>query len=134
MGYFNYFPQSRKLLQALHCTAQDCALHCQNATHLKMDHETISIYIQQKYPFFWKPGASRILLQLKTCFKVGKILEGCLDLILSSLSSVKIQIEGGKITENLGLKSSPQMVKISFVLFLFKFSIQNCISLFLTIF
>ena len=33
-----------------------------------MDHETISIYIQQKYPFFWKPGASRILLQLKTCF------------------------------------------------------------------
>jgi hypothetical protein len=59
-------------------------------------------------PFFWKPGASRILLQLKTCFKVEKILEGCLDLILSSLSSVKIQIEGGKITENLGLKSSPQ--------------------------
>ena len=85
-----------------------------------MDHETISIYIQQKYPFFWKPGASLILLQLKTCFKVEKILEGCLDLILSPLYSVKIQIEGGKITENLGLKSALQTVNIFFCFFPFQ--------------
>ena len=118
MGYFNYFPQSRKLLQALHCTAQDCALHCQNATHLKMDHETISIYIQQKYPFFWKPGASRILLQLKTCFKVENILEGCLDLILSSLSSVKIKSRAGKFLKIWG-SNRPT------IFFFFSFSFSN---------
>ena len=32
--------------------------------------------------------------------KVGKILEGCLDLILSPLPSVKIQIMGGKIRKS----------------------------------
>jgi hypothetical protein len=49
---------------------------------------------------------------------------------------MKIQIMGGKITENLGFKSLLRKVKIflSFFLFIFKFSIKNCISLFLTIF
>ena len=55
---------------------------------------------------------------------------------LVTLPSVKIQIMGGKITENLGFESPLRKVKNSFVIFLFifKFSIKNCISLFLTIF
>ena len=53
--------------------------------------------------------------------KVEKILEGFLDLIPSPLSSVKIQIVGGKITENVGFKSSLQKVK-SCLSFFFPFS------------
>ena len=65
--------------------------------------------------------------------KVKNILEGCLGLIPSPLYSVKIQIMGGKITENLGFKSPLRKVKnfLSFFLFIFKFSIKNCRSLFL---
>ena len=46
------------------------------------------------------------------------------------------QIEGGKITENLGFKSLLLKVKNFFVLLLFFFQIlhKNCISLFLTMF
>ena len=48
----------------------------------------------------------------------------------------QIQIKSPKITENLGFESTLGKVKKMFVLFLFifKFSIQNCMSLFFTIF
>ena len=52
--------------------------------------------------------------------KVEKILEGFLDLIPSPLSSVKIQIMGGKY-----LKIWRSIILFFFI---FKFSIQNCIS------
>ena len=66
--------------------------------------------------------------------KVLSLLEACFDLISGSSLHMKIQIMGGKITENLGFKSPLRKVKIflSFFLFIFKFSIKNCISLFLT--
>ena len=69
-------------------------------------------------------------------FKVLSLLEAYIDLILDSSLHMKIQIMGGKITENLRFKSPLRKVKIglSFFLFIFKFSIKNCISLFLTIF
>ena len=58
--------------------------------------------------------------------KVKNILEGCLGLIPSPLCSVKIQIMGGKIRKSdVGIPT-----QFFFVLFLFKFSIQNCKSLF----
>ena len=68
--------------------------------------------------------------------KVCKVLS-LFDLISSPSPSMKIQIMGGKITENLGFESLLWKVKNCFVLFLFifKFSVKkNCISLFLTIF
>ena len=68
--------------------------------------------------------------------KVCKVLS-LFDLISSPSPSMKIQIMGGKITENLGFESLLWKVKNYFVLFLiiFKFSVKkNCISLFLTIF
>ena len=54
--------------------------------------------------------------------KVLTLLEACFDLILDSLLSMKIQIMGGKITENLGFKSPLRKVKkiLFFFLFLFK--------------
>ena len=55
------------------------------------------------------------------------LLEPCFDLILSSSLSMKIQIIGGKITENLGINY------FSFLDFIFKFSRNNYISLFLLI-
>ena len=63
--------------------------------------------------------------------KVLSLFEACFDLILSPSPSMKTQIMGGKITENLGLKS-PQF----FCPFSVHFQIlhKNCISLFLTIF
>ena len=65
-------------------------------------------------------------------FKVLSLLEAFFDLILSPSTSMKIQIMGGKITENMGFKSLLQKVKKKFVLFLFtfKFSMKNWISLF----
>ena len=47
---------------------------------------------------------------------------------------LEIQMKGGKFFENLGFELPLLKVKICFVLFLFlfKFSLQNCISLFLT--
>ena len=55
--------------------------------------------------------------------KVLSFLEACFDLILSSSLSMKIQIMGGKITENPGFKSLFWKVKmfLFFVLFIFKF-------------
>ena len=69
-------------------------------------------------------------------YKVLSLVEACFDLISPSSLSMKIQIIGGKITENLGFKSPLRKVKnfLSFFLFIFKFSIKNCISVFLTIF
>ena len=67
--------------------------------------------------------------------KVLSLFEVCFDLISSPSPSMKIQIKGGKITENLGFESPHRKVKkIVLILFIFKFSIKNCISLFLSIF
>ena len=57
-------------------------------------------------------------------------------MISSPPPSMKIQIMGGKITENLGFKSPLRKVKkfLSFFLFIFKFFTQNWVSLILTIF
>ena len=49
--------------------------------------------------------------------KVLSLLEACFDLISGSSLHMKIQIMGGKITENLGFKSPLRKVKIFFVLF-----------------
>ena len=53
--------------------------------------------------------------------KVLSLLEAYFDLISGSTLSMKIQIMGGKITENLGLKSPLPKVKI-FCSFFFSFS------------
>ena len=55
--------------------------------------------------------------------KVLSLLEACFDLISGSSLHMKIQIMGGKITENLGFKSLLWKVKIFlfFFLFIFKF-------------
>ena len=79
-----------------------------------------------------KLAKSRILHFTKFV-KVLSLLEGCFDLISSPSPSIKIQIVGGKITENLGFESPLRKVKKLFVLFLFifKFSLyKNCLSLF----
>ena len=44
--------------------------------------------------------------------KVPSLLEACFDLISGSSLHMKIQIMGGKITENLGFKSLLRKVKI----------------------
>ena len=66
--------------------------------------------------------------------KVVSFLEACFDLISSP--SLSIQIMGGKITENLGFKSSLRKVKnfLFFFLFIFKFFTQKWISFILTTF
>ena len=89
----------------------------------------------EKFGIFFKWSKDWHIL-IKAWLKVLSILEACFDLISSHSPSMKIQIMGGKITENLGFQSPLQKVKKNFVLFLFifKFSIKNCISLFLTIF
>ena len=52
----------------------------------------------------------------------GKVfLEACFDLILPRSLSMKIQIMGRKITENLGFKSLLWKVKILYSFFLFLF-------------
>ena len=58
---------------------------------------------------------------LKLTCKVLSLLEACFDLIWGSSPSMKIQIMGGKITENLGFKSPLRKVKI-FCSFFFSFS------------
>ena len=45
-------------------------------------------------------------------YKVLSLLEACFDLISGSSLSMKIQIMGGEITENLGFKSPLRKVKI----------------------
>ena len=65
--------------------------------------------------------------------KVLSLLEVYFDLISSPSPSIKIQIMGGKNTENLGLETPLlRNVKIFFSLFLFifKFFTKICISLF----
>ena len=53
--------------------------------------------------------------------KVLSLLEACFDLIMGSSLSMKIQIMGRKVTENLGFKSS--LWKVNFFLsFFFSFS------------
>ena len=85
-------------------------------------------------------GFSKICAEITSKFsppvKVLSLLEACFDLTSGSSLSMKTQIMGGKITENLGFKSPLRKVKIfcPFFLFIFQFSIKNCISLFLTIF
>ena len=66
--------------------------------------------------------------------KVLTFLEACFDLISSSSLPMKIQIMGGKMTENPGFKSPHRKVKkfLFFFLFLFKFFTQNWVSLNLT--
>ena len=53
----------------------------------------------------------------KMTFKVLSFLEPCFDLISGSKLSMKIQIMGGKLTENLGLKS--QLRNVNFFFFSF---------------
>jgi hypothetical protein len=55
--------------------------------------------------------------------KVLSLLGACFDLISGSSLSMKIQIMGGKITENLGFKSPLLKVNkfLFFFLFIFKF-------------
>ena len=57
--------------------------------------------------------------------KVLSFLEVCFDLILSPSLSMKIQIMGGKITENLGFKSLLRKVKNILSLFSFHFQILH---------
>ena len=64
---------------------------------------------------------AHVKVSWKTDFKVEKLYPPCLDLISSPSLSMKIQILGGKITENLGFKSPLRMVKF-FCSFLFLFS------------
>ena len=66
--------------------------------------------------------------------KVVFFLEACFDLISSSSLSMKIQIMGGKITENLGFESPLRKVKKFVSFFIFKFFKQNWVSLILTTF
>ena len=75
-------------------------------------------------------------LSLWKFIKVLSLLEACFDLISPSSLSMKIQIIGGKITENLGFKSPLRKVKFfcPFFLFILKFSIKNCISLILRLY
>ena len=49
--------------------------------------------------------------------KVLFLLEACFDMISSPSPSMKIQINGGKITENLGFESLLQKVKFFFFSF-----------------
>ena len=53
--------------------------------------------------------------------KVLSFLEACFDLISSSSLSMKIQILGGKITENQGFKSPPPEGQKKIILFSFYF-------------
>ena len=57
--------------------------------------------------------------------KVLSLLEACFDLISSPSLSMKIQIMGRKITENLGFKSPLRKVKKIFCLFSFHFQILH---------
>ena len=68
--------------------------------------------------------------------KLLSLLEACFGLISSPSLSMKIQIMGGKITENLGFKSPLWKVKtfLFFFLSIFKFFTQNWVSLILTTF
>ena len=59
--------------------------------------------------------------QTSICLKVLSLLEACFDLISGSSLHRKIQIKGGKITENLGFKSPLRKVKKK-ILFFFSFS------------
>ena len=57
--------------------------------------------------------------------KVLSLLEACFDLISGSSLHMKIQIMGGKITENLGFKSPLRKVKNFLVFFSFHFQILH---------
>ena len=62
---------------------------------------------------------------LEEFIKVLPFLKACFDLISSSSLSMKIQIMGGKITENMGFKSPLRKVKFFFVLLSFHFQILH---------
>ena len=78
----------------------------------------------------WLPRA------LNSWIVIKKLLEACFDLISSPSPSMKIQIMGRKIAENLGFESLLWKVKKFFLSFFCSFSDlhKNRISLFLTIF
>ena len=65
----------------------------------------------------------KISFNCKDFLKVEKFQLPCLDLISSPLPSMKTQIGGGKITENMGPKSPLRKVKkiLSFFVFTLKF-------------
>ena len=77
------------------------------------------------------PTAAAFKQKLLKASKVLPLFEACFALISPSSLSMKIQIIGGKITENLGFKSPLWKVKIflSFFLFIFKFFTQKWVSL-----
>ena len=82
-------------------------------------------------PFsFQSPFHHKTKRKLIFC-KVLSLLEACFDFISGSSLHMKIQIMGGKITENLGFKSPLRKVKNFLYLFSFHFQILH---LFLTIF
>ena len=61
------------------------------------------------------PRLNDVAMVMNAIFQPGKVLsllEACFDLISGSSLSMKIQIMGGKITENLGFKSPLWKVKI----------------------
>jgi hypothetical protein len=78
----------------------------------------------------------KIQIMINFNFKVLSLLGACFDLISSPSLSMKIQIMGGKITENLGFKTPLRKVKMFLFIFLsiFKFFTQNCVSLVLATF
>ena len=80
------------------------------------------------------PHTSKIGVSENSSHKVISLLEACFDLILVSSLSMKIQIIGRKITENLGFKSQLRKVKffLSFFLFILKNFTQNWVSSILT--
>ena len=56
----------------------------------------------------------RLQKKCKCFFKVLSLLEACFDLFLSPSLSMKIQILGGKIIENLGFESPRRKVNNAF--------------------
>ena len=71
--------------------------------------------------FNWRIQITQNILSCR----VLTFLEACFDLILSPSLSMKIQIMGGKISENLGFKSPLRKVKKILFLFLFHFQILH---------
>jgi hypothetical protein len=82
----------------------------------------------------WRFLRSNTLGQLELEFKLKKNNWGII--IIIGNTSHENSNHGRKITENLGFKSLLRKIKffLSFFIFIFKFSIKNRISLFLTIF
>ena len=110
------------------------------SSHFLKEFKNISIFCANNIPANKNQNSVHFfLLNYQNVILDGKVLsllEACFDLISGSSLSMKIQIMGGKITENLGFKSPLQKVKtfLFFFLFIFKFFTQNWISFILTTF